>query len=194
MALLEYRNTPLSGVGLSPAQMLMGRRLKSKLPVTKTLLQPALYKNARSDLVSRQQKQKQYFNQGTRTLSDLQDGENVRIRQGNKWEPATVIKKHNLPRSYIVKTTCGQVYRRNRRHLLKTKEICFPETPDIPSEHPDDVGQDTLPSADPPSSSSDCSTVPHSPGIVDDNTESASSPVTRTRHGRIVKVPQRYLY
>lgn len=78
----------------------MRGRLKSKLPVTKTLLQPALYKDARINLGDRQQRQKQYFDQGARTLSDLQDGENVRIRQGSKWEPATVIKKHNLP------TTC----------------------------------------------------------------------------------------
>ena len=100
LALLEYRNTPLSGVGLSPAQMLMGRRLKSKLPVTKTLLQPALYDNIRSNLVNRQQRQKHYFDQGTRTLPHLQDGKNVRITQGSKWE-AAVIKTHNLPRSYI---------------------------------------------------------------------------------------------
>ncbi len=97
LALLEYRNTLVGGVGLSPAQMLMGRRLKSKLPVTKTLSQPALYENARSNLVYRQQRQKQYFDQGTRTLSDLQDGENVRIRQGNEWEPATVVQKHIQP-------------------------------------------------------------------------------------------------
>ena len=62
-------NMPLSGVGFSPAQMLTGRRLKSKLPVTKTLLQPDLHKNARrSNLVTRQQKQKQYFDQSTRTV------------------------------------------------------------------------------------------------------------------------------
>lgn len=32
ISLLEYRNTPLEGVGLSPAQLLMGRQLKGKLP------------------------------------------------------------------------------------------------------------------------------------------------------------------
>lgn len=142
--------------------------------------------------MNRQQRQKQYFDQGTRTLSDLQDGENVRIRQGNKWEPATVIKKHNLPGSYIIKTTGGQVYRRNRRHLLKTKETTFPGTPeDTPSEHPDHVGQDTLPSFDPPSPTSDCSTAPHSPKVVTDNT--VNSPVTRTCCGRPVRVPQSYM-
>lgn len=34
LALLEYRNAPLDGVKLSPAQLLMGKRLKTKLPAT----------------------------------------------------------------------------------------------------------------------------------------------------------------
>ena len=142
--------------------------------------------------MNRQQRQKHYFDQGTRTLSHLQDGENVRIRQGSKWEPATVVKKHNSPRSYIVKTTGGQVYRRNRRHLLKTKETSFPGTPDdTQSEHTGRVGQGTLPSADPPSPTPDCSTVPPSPKVVTDNT--VNSPVTTTRYGRPVRMPKRYI-
>uniref|UniRef100_A0A9J8AEU2 Uncharacterized protein n=1 Tax=Cyprinus carpio carpio TaxID=630221 RepID=A0A9J8AEU2_CYPCA len=40
IALLEYRNTPLDGIGMSPAQLLMGRRLKTKLPTSTTLLTP----------------------------------------------------------------------------------------------------------------------------------------------------------
>jgi len=42
-ALLSYRNTPLDGVNLSPAQMLMGRRLRTFIPVTKEMLKPQLY-------------------------------------------------------------------------------------------------------------------------------------------------------
>ena len=33
--LLEYHNTPLSGLPYSPAQMAMSRQLRSKIPVTK---------------------------------------------------------------------------------------------------------------------------------------------------------------
>ena len=39
IALLEYRNSPLDGVGLSPAQLLMNRTLRSKLPTSKTWLE-----------------------------------------------------------------------------------------------------------------------------------------------------------
>jgi rubrerythrin len=40
VALLDYRSTLLSGVPHSPAQLLMSRMLKTKLPVTKALLKP----------------------------------------------------------------------------------------------------------------------------------------------------------
>jgi len=32
--LLDYRNTPIEEIGLPPAQMLMGRRTRTKLPIT----------------------------------------------------------------------------------------------------------------------------------------------------------------
>ena len=35
IALLEYRNTPLEGVGYSPTQLLMGRRLKTKIRMSR---------------------------------------------------------------------------------------------------------------------------------------------------------------
>ena len=38
VALLEYRNSPVTGLGLSPAQLLFNRRLRTKLPICKKLL------------------------------------------------------------------------------------------------------------------------------------------------------------
>ena len=40
LALLDYRTTPLPSCDLSPAQLLMGRRPRNKLPASKKLLQP----------------------------------------------------------------------------------------------------------------------------------------------------------
>jgi transposase InsO family protein len=53
IALLNFRNTPLEGVGQSPAQLLMSRRLKSKLPILPKLLQPKLVDNAHEKLMDR---------------------------------------------------------------------------------------------------------------------------------------------
>ena len=50
-------------------------------------------------------------------------GEIVRIRS-NKWNPDIVIKNvHMNPTSYIVESEDGGIYRRNRKHLLKTGRI-----------------------------------------------------------------------
>ena len=46
--LLNYRNTPLDGINLSPAQLLMGRRLKSSQPTKVDLLKPQHHKKFNS--------------------------------------------------------------------------------------------------------------------------------------------------
>ena len=58
-----------------------------------------------------------------RPLQPLKANENVRLRQGSTWVPAVVSESANTPRSYIVTTTNGQDYRRNRRDLLQTGEL-----------------------------------------------------------------------
>lgn len=40
LALLDYRTAPLESVGLSPAQLFMGRRPRNKLPSARALLKP----------------------------------------------------------------------------------------------------------------------------------------------------------
>jgi len=40
ISLLEYRNILVEGVGFSPAELLMSKKLKEKLPVLKSLLSP----------------------------------------------------------------------------------------------------------------------------------------------------------
>ena len=57
LALLEYRNTSLSGLQYSPAQLLMSRNFKSKLPTTSRLLQSKVV-NAKPLLVNRELTQK----------------------------------------------------------------------------------------------------------------------------------------
>lgn len=84
-----------------------------------------------------------YYNKGAKPLQPLKSNENVHLRQGSTfWVPAVVSESANTPRSYIVNTTNGQDYRRNRRDLLKTGEPLHiisgpskpfePETEEIP--------------------------------------------------------------
>ena len=119
IALLEYRNTPLTGMDLSPAQMLMGRHLRTKLPTMQKMFIPN--DNTRSKLVDRQESQKRCHDKhGVRQLPEMAEGDVVRVKKGSVWEPAVVIEEHS-PRSYIIDRN-GQQYRRNRSQLIHTKE------------------------------------------------------------------------
>lgn len=185
IALLEYCNTPIKGVGFSPAQLLMGRHLKSKLPASTTLLTP----EGRADVLDKQKykqlKQKSYYDRQTRQLPDLQAGENVRIQRGDTWQPAVVVNKHQQPRSFIVCTPDGRVYRRNRKHLLKTGEREFPPT------DTQDTSTYTDSETNNTKSDADCKTTEVAPE-TDTDAGPVQSQLCCTRSGRQVKIPARY--
>ena len=113
-ALLDYRNSPLD-TGFSPAQLFLGRQLKTTLPTTSKLLQPGHgnSKERHAEMVSRQQKQKFYFDKkATGNLSTFQAGDPVTMKFGDTWKRAEVVIPHSTPRSYVVRDERKQ-YRRN---------------------------------------------------------------------------------
>ena len=122
LGLLDYRNTRIEEIGLSPAQMLMGRRTRTKQPTTPVLLKP-LYptKTIKEGLSCRAEIQQQYYNRNAKVLKPLNTGETVRVRKpGQKtWTPAVVTRVTEALRSYVVDSE-GTSYRRNRRDLIKT--------------------------------------------------------------------------
>ena len=122
ISLIEYRNITVSGLKESPAQLLMSRMLKSKLPTSASLVKPKVVENAQEKLKGRRDEQKMYYDRNAKPLPPFKERETVRIRKGKTWEPAIVTAKHTAPRSYIVITPDGTFYRRNRRHLLPTDE------------------------------------------------------------------------
>ena len=122
VALLEVRNTPITGLNHSPAQIVLNRRLKTKLPSTAELLEAQIPTDARSQLLAQQQNQKFYFDRGAKSLPPLRKGDAVRVKTPNGWKPATVTKLANTPRSAIV-TSDGILYRRNRRDMIKTSQV-----------------------------------------------------------------------
>ena len=136
IVLLNYRNTALGEMKSSPAQLLMGRRLRTKLPTRKQLLEPrAPSPSTHRHLKRRQNNQKYYYDQraGT-TKPNLRPGEQVRVKspQGT-WARGTVLNEVK-PRSYTVRTS-GATYRRNRRHIFPTREqpqADQPRRPNVP--------------------------------------------------------------
>ena len=129
LALLEFRTTALDDIGLSPAQLLMGRRLRTRLPLHRSLLKPQLVnqKHVQHSLNHRQKKQKEYYDRGTRKLNDLKPGDRVRCwnQKDNMWKPAVVESESEQPRSYNIKTQQGSILRRNRQDLKTEAKVRF---------------------------------------------------------------------
>ena len=126
--LLDWRNCPTEGLGLSPAQMLMGRRTRTLLSVSPKLLESAVSsEEIQSKLAAAKAKQAYYYNRTAKcrenSHSQFQTGQTVRVKLNDKpeWKKATIVEK--LPhRSYIVKTDAGTEFRRNSKHVRFSAE------------------------------------------------------------------------
>ena len=133
IALLNIRNTPTQGVDSSPAQRFLGRRTKTLIPTSRRLLQArgSESKHERKQLELNQQRQAKYYNQSTKDLPPLIQGDTVRMkpfRQGeDRWKKGLILRKLD-ERSYEVLQD-DQVYRRTREHLKKSRDSRTPERP-----------------------------------------------------------------
>ena len=124
--LFSYRITPQTSTGISPAELLMGRTLRSRLH----LLTPSLPQK----IEYRQEKQKLHHDKKAveRTFAE---GEKVYARNyssiGKKWLPGKVISV--AQRSVKVKLTSGLVI---HRHLDQIRKRTVEESP-VPDTDPD---------------------------------------------------------
>ncbi len=185
-ALLAYRNTNIEEVGLSPAQMFMGRRLKTDIPATSPMLAPQTSPEIKMRLEVRQAKQKlQFEKRSGDELKPLNEGDTVVMRKaGNRspWIPAAVTGKHDSPRSYVVQTPNNRNYRRNRSHLRKTSADFSTrvETDNEQIEPPIEPFCENQPTIIP-------TTATSGPEIV-----ATGTTAVKTRSGRMVKTPTKF--
>ncbi|CAI5681987.1 unnamed protein product [Oreochromis niloticus] len=179
LVLLSLRNTPVTGLSVSPAQMLMGRVLRSTLPCASAVLRQSTPQNIPDKVRGLQSKRKYHFDQHARPLPVLTSGDTVHMQTRRGWEPAVVAHRREEPRSYTVQTPEGEVLRRNRRHLRKIHPSLFKDT----SMDPDDLSAHTQEPVVPPASD----TPQHSRPASTDNT-----PTCYTRSGRAIIRPARY--
>ncbi len=129
-ALLDWRNIPSEGIGTSPSQRFLGRRCRTLLPMSRSLLQPRYPVHTRA-IEKQKERQQYYYDRQTKPLKPLKAGDTVRMRlPGKKTWSLAVCSGLVRPRSYEV-TTGEQVFTRNRRHLIQS-EVEEPPDLDIP--------------------------------------------------------------
>lgn len=183
LALLAYRATPLAN-GYSPAQLLMGRRLRTPVPQHPSLLTPELPDSTVVAAKERERRVKDTANfnkrHRVRDLSQLTPGQPVWITDTKS--QGTVVSLHSAPRSYIVDGPSGTI-RRNRHHLVPFPKT-VPHTPHTPTPStPPQPGEPTLGSPERPESPTQ---TPKGHTPVRTHTHGPT-----TRYGRVVVKPHR---
>ena len=169
--LFKYRITPHTTTGVPPAELLMGRKLRSRLD----LMQPSLTSRVQQSQMTQKKnhdtkKPYRQFAEG-----DLVYAENFSTNIGTKWLPGK-IDEVTGPLSYVIKFTEGNKVRRHVDHI-KARES---NHNDIKNPKTDDDHWDYV------DSNSSQSTA--EPNIAD----SSTAEFTLRRSARTHKPPERY--
>ncbi|RXN33535.1 putative protein K02A2.6-like protein [Labeo rohita] len=138
--LFNYRITPYATTGLSPAQMLMSRKLRSPFDL--------LLPDVKTKILKKQQKQKEGHDK-TCKLRSFEVGDSVYVRNysgGPKWIPA-VVKSCTGPLSYKTALGQGQTVKRHVDQMRTRSTDEMFETV-LPTEKEQDGGTTALSTAD----------------------------------------------
>ena len=139
-AILQYRNTPIQGIGLSPAQLLLHRQLRDCIPAHPSLYKPhkewvrAGYERERL-LHDRNARLILEYNRKAHNLPPLEVGDNVMVQnqRDKRWSRSGVIAEKLDNRQYHIRMDgSGRLSLQNRRFI---KKILKPQLqpPIIPS-------------------------------------------------------------
>lgn len=156
LALMAYRAAPLAN-GYSPTELLMGRKIRTTVPVLPSQLNPACtdVEDLRKAEQRYKDKQRQDYNRRHRAhdMPCLQPGDHVWVRDMH--QRGTVVSQAETPRSYIIETPRGTL-RRNRLHLSPTPvaPATSSSTPETPRETTAQVEESTPAASGPPQVSS----------------------------------------
>ena len=132
IALLNYRNTPHSSTGKRPAEALMGRKIRGRVPVLTKLRNPKDHN--RDEIASADRKAKAQHkvaydqHHGTKQLPEIKPGQSVLLKNDNEnsWDRTGIVMASDPQiRSHLVLTPEG-VFRRNRKHIQKVPSVPLP--------------------------------------------------------------------
>ncbi|XP_063366408.1 uncharacterized protein K02A2.6-like [Cydia amplana] len=121
LGLLQYRTTPRGNLK-SPSELLMSRKLRTRLPTHVDSLKPKVitfadHSKNKSEIIS---KREAYYNRNAIPSQEFQENDSVFFKKNPNdlsWTKGIIVSKTNFPRSYLVKSSEGTVYRRNTQHI-----------------------------------------------------------------------------
>jgi hypothetical protein len=123
-ALLQYRNTPIQHLGLSPAQLLFHRNLRDSMPLDPRSLRPSKLwieaaKRREEAFQHRNQHMVQRYDRTSRPLSVIPNGTNVIVQDANdrRWRRMGIVVESQNRQYTIRMHDSGRVVTRNRRVL-----------------------------------------------------------------------------
>ena len=136
LALLNYRATPVEATGQSPARLLFGREIQTRLPRPRVIEgQDSTLEAARRRDGERKQRSQESFNKhhGARDLPPLRPGDVVRVRTriDPDWRERATVRDRVSRRSYVVSNE-QHVVRRNRGALRLSPGTELPGASDSP--------------------------------------------------------------
>ena len=133
LALLSYRAMPLPWCDLSPAELCMGRRVRTPVPQTDKQLVPAwpYLMTFKEKNKSFKEAQKKNYDRSHRAKeqSPITDNSEVWITSESEHIKGRVVSSAEHPRSYVVETPTGEI-RRNRSHINVVPEQAETEQPE----------------------------------------------------------------
>ena len=121
--LFQYRLTPHSTTGKSPAELLMGRQLRTHLD--------QLIPNLQAQVQQKQERQKACHDQNSK-LRKFEIGDPVFVRNFTRcptWLPGTVLQMQG-PRTFKVELNDGRVWRRHVNHI-RYRSVGITSVPDL---------------------------------------------------------------
>ena len=104
LALLDYRNTPRDFVLGSPVQRSMGRRTRTRMPTTSTLLKPELItpESVTNKLKQCRSKNKTYYDKQAKPLPPIKEGDSIRYRTNKTWTPSKELDVYEPVKHYAL--------------------------------------------------------------------------------------------
>ena len=115
LSLLSYQSTPLPWCNLSPAELLMGRKIRSNIPQLSEFLTPKWpylkkFRQSNNQFKLRQ-KIDHDLRHRARPLPDIPSDTEVWVNSGEYHTSGRITGPANAPRSYLVNTPHGQLRR-----------------------------------------------------------------------------------